>query len=235
MVPPGFTPAALGAKLLGWWNADDVSTITKDGSNLVSSWKDKVAALDAVQATGSSQPVHTLTSFNGNPGVTFDGVDDQLTTATQPFPATTSSAGIWVLVQQSALIADVNQKVAFGYGAAATTSRSAGRAVVTVTNRGELLTGATATDDTAVDLSSRHVIRGEWNATTTTITVDGGTPVPQALVPNTATTRCRIGANALASPTTSCWNGIIREVIVDDGTLTAGEATSLQTYLLARR
>ncbi len=56
---------------VGWWLASDESTITKDGSNLVSVWADKLASgRDLVQATGTKQPIWSAS------GITFDGVDD---------------------------------------------------------------------------------------------------------------------------------------------------------------
>ena len=56
---------------VGWWLASDESTLTKDGSNLVSVWADKFASgRDLVQTTGTKQPIWSAS------GMTFDGADD---------------------------------------------------------------------------------------------------------------------------------------------------------------
>jgi len=62
---------------VAWYLADDLTTITKDGSDLVSQWSDKLASgHDLLQATGTNQPLWVA------PGtVRFDGVDDVMKTA----------------------------------------------------------------------------------------------------------------------------------------------------------
>ena len=65
-----WTPAQLNSSLLKLWlDANDESTITKDGSNYVSQWADKSGnGNHATQGTGNLQPVHdtTLNSLNFN-------------------------------------------------------------------------------------------------------------------------------------------------------------------------
>lgn len=48
-----FTPLDL-ATVVAWWSPD--SGVTMDGSNLVSSWSDRVAGFAALQATGANKP-----------------------------------------------------------------------------------------------------------------------------------------------------------------------------------
>lgn len=69
-----WTPAALGSSVLKLWlDANDISTITKDGSNYVSQWDDKSGNNNHVyQATGSYQPL-----FSNN-SIVFDGSNDCL-------------------------------------------------------------------------------------------------------------------------------------------------------------
>ena len=53
------------------WFMEDLTTITKDGSNLVSVWADKQGSgRDLLQAIGTNQPLWTST------GITFDGIDN---------------------------------------------------------------------------------------------------------------------------------------------------------------
>jgi hypothetical protein len=57
---------------VAWYDSTDLTTITKDGSDFVSLWKDKLlSGNDLVQATGTNQPKWVL-----NDGVVLDGVDN---------------------------------------------------------------------------------------------------------------------------------------------------------------
>lgn len=56
----------------GWYIADDLTTITKDASDFVSVWKDKLeSGRDLLQAIGTNQPKWFL-----NDGILFDGIDN---------------------------------------------------------------------------------------------------------------------------------------------------------------
>lgn len=78
LTAPPWTPAALGASLALWLDANDASTITLNGST-VSQWGDKSGnGRNAVQATAATQPVYSATSFNGKPTLTWDGIDDAM-------------------------------------------------------------------------------------------------------------------------------------------------------------
>jgi len=74
----GFNPKKQ-AGLVGWWDANDITTITKDVSQRVSLWNDKSNSnFNLQQGTLAAQPIYSATSYNGRPGITFDGVDDYL-------------------------------------------------------------------------------------------------------------------------------------------------------------
>lgn len=63
--------------LVLWLDANDVSTVTKDGSDKISSWEDKSGnANDALQITAGSQPTYVLNSINSKAAISFDGTDD---------------------------------------------------------------------------------------------------------------------------------------------------------------
>ncbi|CAB4213862.1 Concanavalin A-like lectin/glucanases superfamily [uncultured Caudovirales phage] len=75
---PVFTPNMLGGCSL-WLDASDATTITKDGSNLVSQWNDKsINGYNATQATGAKQPTYTAAGISGKSVLTFDGTDDYM-------------------------------------------------------------------------------------------------------------------------------------------------------------
>jgi len=60
-----------------WYDSNQMSTITKDGSDLVSDWADVLeSGHDLEQSTGTNQPEWT------SGGVDFDGVDNYMQTAT---------------------------------------------------------------------------------------------------------------------------------------------------------
>lgn len=62
---------------VGWYIASDLTTITKDGANLVSRWNDKLGSgRDLLQAVVLNQPLWVL-----NDGILFDGIANFMKTA----------------------------------------------------------------------------------------------------------------------------------------------------------
>lgn len=73
-----WTPALLGAGLLGWWDASRIETVTLV-SSVVSQWDDLSGKGNhLVQGTAGSRPA--LGTFAGRPAVILDGANDFLTT-----------------------------------------------------------------------------------------------------------------------------------------------------------
>ncbi|HLD89528.1 MAG TPA: hypothetical protein VI911_00655 [Patescibacteria group bacterium] len=82
----GFYAAAAGAgypailddgNTVAFYDSQLLSTITKDGSNFVSRWNDRLGSgHDLIQATGTKQPLWSAT------GILFDGIDNFMKTAT---------------------------------------------------------------------------------------------------------------------------------------------------------
>ena len=60
-----------------WLDAADASTITQS-SNLVSQWNDKSGNGRNASASSTARPTYSATSFNGKPGLTFDGNNDDM-------------------------------------------------------------------------------------------------------------------------------------------------------------
>lgn len=76
--PKLWRPSELGAPLALWLDAEDVATITLNGST-VSQWSDKSGTNNHVsQATATLQPVYQSSGFNGKPCLDFDNIDDFL-------------------------------------------------------------------------------------------------------------------------------------------------------------
>jgi hypothetical protein len=232
----GYAPTSLGSLLIAWWTADRTDLITLS-STKVTSWKDAVAGYDLVQATDGARPVYSATSFNGAPGVTFDGTDDYLSLESVPLPTGADPCEIWMLIQQDTLAADTSGKQIFAYGGNAGASRrSLTRSVVTGVNRARSNTGTGGATvdvtDTAVDFSGRKVLRAVFSATETTLTIDTTTTGPTAAVPATGTTRVRFGSST-NDTATGFWNGKMRDIIVTSP-LSAAQAAALKTYLDSR-
>lgn len=74
--PPPFPPVIEDGNTVGWYIADDLTTVTKDGSDFVSVWEDKLASgRDLLQAVGTNQPLWVL-----DDGILFDGIDNFMKT-----------------------------------------------------------------------------------------------------------------------------------------------------------
>lgn len=57
------------ATLVGWWDAQDASTMTLDSSNRVSEWRSKIGNFGVTQATVANQPSWNATGYNNLPAV----------------------------------------------------------------------------------------------------------------------------------------------------------------------
>ena len=83
-----------------WLDADDSSTITKDGSNKVSQWNDKSGQGNHVsQSTAGSQPLWVDSAQNSKPLIRFDGSDDSLFRNTYTGGAITQPATVFAVLK----------------------------------------------------------------------------------------------------------------------------------------
>jgi hypothetical protein len=83
-----------------WLDAADLSTITI--ATGVSEWRDKSGnGANATQAAAGARPAYSQTGFFGLPGITFDGVDDQLDIPTTRMRNTTHGV-YWVFIRRGA-------------------------------------------------------------------------------------------------------------------------------------
>lgn len=226
----------LGASLLGWWTADRSDLITLAGAAMTS-WKDVVAGRDMVQAVSGARPTWSETSFNGAPGATFDGVDDEMTLPSQPFP-TAGGFEIWAILSQDALPADATTRIFFGWGGDGSVNQlRAQRIVVSGVNRAQFAAGngvgGMGTFEPAADLSGRRLVRSRATLTDIFVSVDGGVESPVTAGTLVGTTRVRVGANANNAPA-GFWSGKIRDILVTS-TLTAPQVTALNAWALPRR
>jgi hypothetical protein len=230
-----WSPDALATNLLGWIDAEHGSTVTQSGG-LVSAWADIVGARSYAQATGSSKPAYSTTSFNSRPGITYDGVDDELTLGSSPYPLS-GAFEIWGLVEQTALPADVTARTFFGYGT--------GTASVTLLMRrlssggfnrfsaviGNATSGLAVTHSTA-DFSGKCVVRLTLDGVNATPYVNGVAGTPVAVAASITAGRSRVGANA--SPTAAAfWQGGVNNIVITNP-LSAADATLMLAYQKTR-
>lgn len=236
---------ALGSDLIAWWDADSRYWGANGNMTIstgVSSWKDIVGAFDAAQATGSAQPVFSSTSFNGGPGITFDGSDDQLMCNSAAF--TTAMAGvlgtngseIWALVSQDLAGATAGAQYVGGYGPASSVQgRNVGRVGSGGVNRTRIQVGDGAANvfgsGTVVDFSGRHACRVQFGATASNFYMDGTLDPTLNVVPSTAITLARIGTR---NDGTGFWGGIVVAFLITNP-LSASKAAGLQSWLISRR
>ena len=65
-----WSPLSL-AGIYQWFDAQDFSSITKDGAENITQWNDKSGNSAHLTATGTTGPVYESTGMNSKPGVTF--------------------------------------------------------------------------------------------------------------------------------------------------------------------
>lgn len=221
-------PTNLGSSLLGWWDASHGVT---HSSGSVSAWVDRVGSYSAAEAT--NQPTYSATSFNGGPGITFDGTDDLLTVASQPFPSGTNSSEIWLVCDLPGMAASSQPLFAYG-GSANGSVRRIVRASGNVLNFGADNTGTpVVVQDNSQDWGGRRVLRMKVTATELRYAIDGSAlSSATALTPSTGTTRVRIGASTLASPT---FGNVIFSDILITSALDNSQQTRMNKWALWRR
>lgn len=231
--------ASLGSDLVEAWDVSK-SARTDDGAGVISALVGLKSGY-VLSAATTARPTYSATSFNGAPGLTFNGTANVMTCTTagllSAVPDGAEAGELWALVSQAALPADTGARYALSYGAAMATGRLVGRAVATAVNRGRVATGGGASsqvrNEGTIDLSSRHVIRAVIGATESVVYVDGVASTALTVTPSTTATRVVLGANPAASPG-NFWEGVIAFGAITLP-LSATKATDLQNALLVRK
>lgn len=200
LLAPQWTPFLAAPYAI--WDAKrlDNLTLTAIASGDVANWRDGVNSFSPSAA--SLRPSFTSTGFNGHEVVTFNGTDDVLASGnTGVLPVAAVPCEIWGIIDQTALAADATLRwiIAWGSGTGAI-ARGVARNVSSGANRIEVRVGNGSTIDIAfnnsVAFSGRHIFRAIITGTTIQVDLDGVAGSPVSSVPNTNTTRTRIGASA---------------------------------------
>lgn len=235
-VDHAWSPRDLGRSLLGYWDAEEAATIHHTGGS-VNYWTDRIGDYTAAQSVGGSKPVYSGTSFGGRPGLTFDGIDDNLSMPSIPFPTGSDACEMWALVRQDAAQEDQFNRTVFGYGNLSGASRRALRRVQQLDgiNRASCLVGDGSTAKTAIatdgDFSGIHIIRARVTPTSGHISIDGGAEGSIAGVPATSAG----GETLIGSLTASAqfYKGVINSILVTSP-LTIEQVTPLMAFLKQR-
>ena len=233
---------SLRQKLVAYWDAEDASSVILSGSS-VTMWRDKNAGFSAIQNGGSAQPTWSPTSFNGFPGVTFDGIDDTLlwTMPTLvPLPMFTKLCEVWIVVDQTSVGSDANGRTAVAYGNDIGVNGSRVFQVVFSGNveriRGIVGTGvgSVTAQPAAVTYVGRHFTRMNVEAASITVISDNlGAATTSGVVNTPLPLRLRIGARESAAAS-QFWKGQIALVLITLP-LTVNEAVRLSDYCQYRR
>jgi hypothetical protein len=230
-VRPRWSPLDLGDDLCEWWNADDTNRLSISGG-AVATWT-SVKGL-ALTGAGAGR-AWSATSFNGAPGITFNGTDDVFSaTAAQGRIPNTSGFYMFGVVQQDALPADATTRIILNTGTSNGARKYLSRFVVSAVNRvrGGVDTSTTSTGATG-DFSGRHMVAARFEAATLSTYFDGAADGSVAAAPVTNSARARIGANQAG--TGNFWSGKMRDVMVVRDTISATQLANLSAFLLARR
>ncbi len=193
-----------------------------------------------MQAVSGSKPAWGATSFNSRPGITFDGNDDNLRVASQPFPSGAAPSEIWGLVSQDAPNATTGTRRVLAYGGVTNNdsrflARSPG-ASVNVANSSTGTGGSSisaATSEAGVPFLGRPVARLLIPPTAIQTQIDGITTtvaVPAVSATN-ATGEVRIGTGTNGA---GYWLGVFNTIIVTDGQQSVDQTDALYAYLKAR-
>jgi len=234
--PLAGAPWLLGDDLLAWWDADHAALITKDGSNLVSAHADAVAGY-TLTATSTAQPTFGLTSFNGTPGITYDGTANcmEMTAGIGWLPIGAAGSEDWYLLEEVRLASDTATRFFGAWGNSNSICRRVGSIGETTAVHCRVSTGngASAVSHTgSTELFGRHVVRGVTEPTQSWSEVDGVASTPTAVVPASTAPRLRTGANA--NDTAANFGKFVFKARVITKPLTVAKANMLRAFLSRR-
>jgi hypothetical protein len=216
--PTVWSPWALDSALVAWWSAEDLV----DGA--VAAWMSRKGGFNPVQGTGGSQPTRAATSFNGFPGVTFDGADDQLTLGnTTNLPTSTTEGEIWFLGSWASSAGTV---VSIGYGGTA----GGNIRLIQKIAAGEAARVSDGTISQAMASGvGNHIVGGFFGSAALNGRMNGVAFGPAAATLSTGTTRLRIGANT-ANTAAQFHNGVVAEAIITTGLLSTANRERIEGY-----
>lgn len=235
--PAEWTPADLDTSLLGWFSADNSDLIARE-DDAVSSWADTVGGYELSQAGETAHPLYSADGFGGSPGIYTDGVDDQLTLASVPFPVGDEPCEIWAIVDQQSAAGEAGSRTIFMYGGTSNfTARKLERVVSGSFNRVQAVVGTGAASQTIrnddVDFLGPHVVRAIFDAEATSIQIDESEAASVAAAMDTGSARTRLAARTGNTADQFAKIGV-RDIIVT-GLLDAEQEAAMWAWAMPRR
>ena len=199
-------------------DANDASTITKDGSNLVSAWNDKSGQANHVtQATGSKQPLWVDQVQDTFPTIRFDGSNDEMAVT---YGSSLSTAATVFIVCTMPTASGGERMVFDGL-------TSGGRfAYLKSSGNIHYMYRGNGVSSTTVDKTMR-MFTLVWNGSSSSLGIDG-TDVATGNVGTQSPTGLRLGAqynSANFGDTDIC------EILIYGSALSTADRTSIENYL----
>jgi CshA-type fibril repeat protein len=222
-------PGGVTAGILQWLRADKTG-VSGGGGTPVDNWQDQTAAgRDAAQATVANQPILTSNVMNYNPGVVFDGTNDEMSYSDVGLVSGAGARATFVVTGITAT--DANNRTIFNHGTNSTATlygfRKGGAGTFQVDgNAANYLIGGvfSTTDD--------HILYGGYTGTQVQGAYDGGAIGGSTVTWNTTLS----GSGTLGAKFGSFefYNGQISEVIQFSGNLSASAINKVNTYLAVK-
>ena len=250
-----FSPLDLGGALVGWFDFEDLSTLSLSDDR-ITSITDKVSGLVLSQNIGSVKPRYqTQSRINGRPAGLFDGQGTNLRSGSGivvPYPYGATPCEIWTLAaDDSAYPDDTNERFSFAYGGthgfapmSVLTQRRAGTVNVSPESvRGQLaVIGDGATSLNAYSASPRGSVapptaaRHVFGSTEAACSInDGALGSPAVLTPATGNSFACIGSG---NGSTNFFRGLINTIIIINPThprWTPANIAKLNAWFAERR
>ncbi|WP_428668021.1 hypothetical protein [Reyranella sp.] len=225
-----WSPLDLDEDLLAWWPADRPDLVTKDGSNVVTSWRDAVHGYEAT-AAGSARPTWQETGYGTRNAISFDGSANVMAyESMEGLPTGATPCEEWMAVDQRSLAAATSTTVLGTAGGTSTgTRRGINRAVVSGVNRLQVGDTSVSVTVSTVDFSGPCVVRSIATGSTLNAEINGVAGTPAACTPNIGTVRVRFGANQATTPASNATAAIADRLFTR--ILSAMQAALLRAYL----
>jgi hypothetical protein len=234
-----FSPYRIPRSILrAWWCADDHGTalMTDDGGGLISSWKDRINALEVTAAT-TARATWGEAAFNAaHPGLTFDGVANGMVMASLDtlIPSGSSTSTIVAVCDPGAGNPSAGE-CAVSYGA----NGSSTRRQIQRTQTGASTPTALQVNDSSSNYAVTGIANGwaapgiivaQFEAALLSVWQDGASVGTDDGTLNTTPTKLVIGANAATTPA-AFFGGPIRHVMIFAGALTTVQRHQLEGWL----
>jgi hypothetical protein len=221
-----FSPKSVAGLTL-WLDASDVSTITKDGSNLVSTWADKSGNTRNFTGAGAAKPTWTAGGLNGKDCITFDGAATYVARASAISTIVTTSAYEIFIVFEIAAASFSGSRMLLGASNDLVYCQGlAGGNICVLAN----YDGSADTSNRSVVADTTYVFAGRHDGGALYLSVNGGTEDTDASG-NTTDVTGTINIGYRSAGPDQYFGGVIGEIAVYNSVIGTGARAALISYL----